>query len=84
MAYFIHDRTIVNLDGLMNTSEYFHLLQAGRAAEYLDRINMQYVYAGALVITDSDPFFQFKDRLERLRDFPGISLYRWVKRPSSP
>lgn len=84
VAYFIYDRTIVNLDGLMDTSEYFHLLQAGRAAEYLDQINLQYVYAGALVITDSDPFLQFKDRLERLRDFPDISLYRWVKRPSSP
>ena len=29
VAYFIKDRTIINLDGLMNTTEYFRLLKEG-------------------------------------------------------
>jgi hypothetical protein len=78
IAYFAHDRVIVNLDGLMNTVEYFHMLQAGTASQYLDRIGMQYVYTGATVITGSDPYFQFKDRLQKIKDFTGITLFRWV------
>ena len=31
IAYFVEDRMIVNMDGLMNTIEYFHLLQKGQA-----------------------------------------------------
>lgn len=79
IAYFVKDRTIVNLDGLMNTTEYFHMLQEGTASQYLDRIGMQYVYSGSTVITDSDPYFQFSGRLEKIRDFPGITLFRWLK-----
>ena len=77
IAYFIHDRTIVNLDGLMNSTEYFHLLQAGRAAEYLDRIQLDYLFTSAYPITSSDPYFQFKGRFVKLADFGGATLFRW-------
>ncbi len=78
IAYFVKDRVIVNLDGLMNSTEYYHMLQNGTAREYLDRIGMRYVYTGAMVINNSDPYFQFKGRLERIREFPGITLFRWL------
>ena len=77
IAYFIEDRTLVNLDGLMNTTEYFHLLQQGKASQYLDRIGLDYVTATELVITDSDPYFQFKGRLVKVKDFGGASLFEW-------
>lgn len=77
IAYFIKDRTVVNLDGLMNTTEYFHLLQQGKAAQYLDRIGLDYVSASELVITDSDPYFQFKGRLKKLKNFGGATLFEW-------
>ena len=78
IAYFIEDRTVVNMDGLMNTVEYFHLLQQGQASQYLDRIGLDYVSASELVVTDSDPYFQFKGRLKKVKDFGGATLFRWV------
>jgi len=77
IAYFITGRAVVNMDGLMNTSEYFHLLQQGRASQYLDRIGLDYVSATELVITDSDPYFQFKGRLRKLKSFGGADLFKW-------
>jgi hypothetical protein len=77
IAYFVNDRTIINLDGLMNTSEYFHLLQQGQASQYLNRIGLDYVYSGETVITDSDPYFQFKNNLEKLKSFGSMALFRW-------
>ncbi len=79
IAYFVHDRTIINLDGLMNTTAYFRALQSGTAAAYLDQLGMQYVYAGEYPITSSDPYFQFKGRLQKLGDFGGSTLFRWLK-----
>ena len=32
-----------------------------------------------MVITDSDPYFQFKGRLEKIREFSGITLFRWKR-----
>ncbi|RPJ51166.1 MAG: hypothetical protein EHM21_03350 [Chloroflexi bacterium] len=79
IAYFVTDRIIVNLDGLMNTSEYFNLLRQGQASQYLDRIGLEYVYCGETVITDSDPYFQFKDKLEKINSFGETALFRWKR-----
>jgi len=78
LAYFAHNVTIVNMDGLMNSTEYFHMLQDGTARLYMDRIGLDYIYTGATVITDSDPYFQYKNNLLRIQEFPGISLFRWI------
>jgi hypothetical protein len=77
IAYFVRDRTIVNMDGLMNTSEYFHMLQKGQASQYLDRIGLDYVYTGEMVITDSDPYFQFRNKLVKMKSFGGATLFKW-------
>ncbi len=78
IAYFVQDRTIINLDGLMNTVAYFHALQTGYASSYLDQLGLDYIYAGEYPITSSDPYFQFKGRLEKLGDFGGSTLFRWL------
>ncbi len=44
-SYFLHDRTIVNLDGLMNSAEYLQALQANRGAEFLDRMGLTFINA---------------------------------------
>jgi hypothetical protein len=80
VAYFIKDRTIINLDGLMNTTEYFHLLKEGKATEYMDAIGMEYVYSNKYMVTDSDPYMgMFKNRVEFLQDVWGSGLYRYKK-----
>jgi hypothetical protein len=76
VAYFIQDRTIINLDGLMNTKEYFHLLKEGRATEYMDFIGMQFLHGNKYMITNSDPYMgMFKNRLEFVKDVWGSGLY---------
>jgi len=40
-GYFISDRTIINMDGLINSYEYFHLLQQRKSGEYLAEIGMK-------------------------------------------
>ncbi|MEI8133028.1 MAG: hypothetical protein WCG34_11395 [Leptolinea sp.] len=78
VAYFIKDRTIINLDGLMNSIEYFHLLKEGRANEYLDAVGMEYLYGNQYMITDSDPYIGlFKNRVKFIQDVWGSGLYRY-------
>lgn len=67
VAYFTKDRTIINLDGLMNSVEYFHSLKAGTADVFLEKIGMKYIFANEYVITSSDPYMtQFNGELTRI------------------
>jgi hypothetical protein len=54
-GYFIHDRTVVNMDGLINSYEYFQLLKARKSGEYLAEIGMDYIL-GNIVILDQLPY----------------------------
>lgn len=79
MAYFIHDRIIVNLDGLINSYAYFTALKESRAAEYLASIKLNYVYGKAVILTETDPYQDiFKDRLKKLTRFGDKGLYQFV------
>jgi hypothetical protein len=54
-AYFIHDRTIVNMDGLINSYDYFQLLKEKEAGKYLADMGMNYVLAN-IGILNSLPY----------------------------
>jgi hypothetical protein len=54
-AYFIKDRTIVNMDGLINSYRYFQLLKEKEAGKYLADMGMDYVLANAGML-DSLPY----------------------------
>jgi len=81
-AYFISDRTIINMDGLMNTAAYFNALKAGQGRDYLDGIGLEYVFANAYVVQNSDPYFQLlEDRLVLVQDILGWepgTLFRYI------
>lgn len=77
VAYFVKNRTIINLDGLMNTTAYFYALQTGQAAAYLSDLGMRYVYTSEYPITSSDPYFQFNGHLKAISRFGGATLFRW-------
>lgn len=67
VAYFTKDRTIINLDGLMNSVEYFRSLKAGTADAFLEKIGMKYIFANEYVITSSDPYMtQFQGHLIKI------------------
>jgi hypothetical protein len=66
VGYFIHDRTIVNMDGLINSYDYFQALQKRTGGEYLQNIGLDYVLANP-VILDQQPYKgQFNAYLEPL------------------
>jgi hypothetical protein len=56
VAYFIQGRTVINLDGLINSVEYFHAMKNGVARDFLDKLHLNYVYGQVYVVTESDPY----------------------------
>ncbi len=66
VGYFIHDRTIINMDGLINSYDYFQALQTRTGGEYLQNIGLDYVLANP-VILDQQPYKgQFNAYMEPL------------------
>lgn len=77
-AYFITDRTIVNMDGLINGAEYFELLKNGKGALFWDQMKLDYVYGRPYTVLVSDPYGEMlADRLEPLVSYSGRTLYRY-------
>ncbi len=78
VAYFINDRTIINLDGLINSPDYFQRMRRGKTTEYFNRIGLDYVYGNIYMITESDPYKRmFSDRVELIGTVEGASLFRY-------
>lgn len=83
IGYFVKGRTIVNLDGLISSYEYFQLMKSGEANSYLDEIGLDYVYANITVLEKSEPYTQiFKDRLKYLDFVNGSSFLRYLPPPT--
>jgi hypothetical protein len=71
VGYFIHDRTVVNMDGLINSYSYFEALQAHQGGEYLYNVGLDYVLANPLIL-DQQPYKgQFNAYLEPLKVYYG-------------
>jgi len=79
VAYFVTDRTIINLDGLINSTEYFTLLKQFHAAEYAQKIGMDYVFSHPYMITQSDPYNRnFAAYLTHIIDLGEFSLFKFT------
>jgi hypothetical protein len=71
VGYFIHDRTIVNMDGLINSYSYFQALQTRTGGQFLENMGLDYVLANP-VILDQQPYKgQFNDYLSPLNVYYG-------------
>jgi hypothetical protein len=71
VGYFIQDRTIVNMDGLINSYAYFQALQTRQGGEYLHQMGLDYVLANP-VILDQQPYKgQFNEYLDPLKIYYG-------------
>jgi hypothetical protein len=78
LGYFVRGRTVVNLDGLINSYHYFQLLQSGQAAGYLDSIGLDYVYGAKYILVNSEPYKDvFAGRLEDMGELVGSQLYKY-------
>lgn len=82
VGYFIHDRTIVNMDGLINSYDYFQALKNGKGADYLYNTGMRYVFANPDIL-ESNPYRgQYTNRLQPIIDWGGKDLMRLLPKPS--
>jgi hypothetical protein len=71
VGYFIHDRTIINMDGLINSYPYFQALKARQAGVYLEEIGLDYVLANPAIL-DQQPYKgQFNEYMEPLNVWYG-------------
>jgi hypothetical protein len=78
-GYFIHDRTIVNMDGLVNSMEYFDLMQQRQAYLLFDQIGLDYVFGNADILLNSDPYrWFFPNRLSPYLLFENDLLYHYA------
>ena len=70
-GYFIHDRTIVNMDGLINSYDYFHALQNGEAPIYLRQHGMTIIFANPRLLAFPPYNGQFAPYLENYSEYGG-------------
>ncbi|MCL4531387.1 MAG: hypothetical protein M1282_18540 [Chloroflexi bacterium] len=84
VAYFIRDRTIVNMDGLINSYTYFQDLQNGTASDYLYQTGMRYIFANPTIIQNAPYRGQYTNRLKVIDDtWGGKYLMRLLPKPEN-
>lgn len=82
VGYFITGRTIVNLDGLINSYEYFQHLKNGRAGAYLAEIGMDYLLANMNIINQLPYNGQYTPYIEWMDiRYGGKNLVRYHPTP---
>ncbi|KAA0275405.1 MAG: hypothetical protein EDM79_07600 [Chloroflexi bacterium] len=81
VGYFIKDRTIVNMDGLINSYEYFRVLQNGDAPLYLRERGMTVIFANPRLLALPPYYGQFAPFLERYSSFGGKDLLYLLEEP---
>jgi hypothetical protein len=81
VGYFIHDRTIVNMDGLINSYEYFGALQNGDAATFLKQKGMDIVFANPRLLTWPPYYGQFDPYLSSYGAYGGKDFMYLLDKP---
>jgi len=77
-AYFLQERTIVNLDGLMNSKEYFEQMRKFESYRYLEKIGLDYVFGSEYILQESDPYRKiFENRLTEIGRLNEGTLFRF-------
>lgn len=77
-AYFIRDRTIVNMDGLINSDEYFKSMKEGNGALFWDKMGLDYVFAKPYMVEEADPFNEMlAGRITPVVSYSGKTLYKY-------
>jgi hypothetical protein len=84
-GYFINDRTIVNMDGLINSYDYFQAVKAEKGGEYLQKMGLDYVFGSYYILTESMPYrYNLSGRLQKIPNVPAYGnkeLLRMVPVP---
>ncbi|MBI5953983.1 MAG: hypothetical protein HY865_20195 [Chloroflexi bacterium] len=81
VGYFIHDRTIVNMDGLINSYDYFRALQNKEAAVYLRQRGITIVFASPRLLGFPPYYGQFAPYFENFSQYGGKNLMYLLEEP---
>jgi hypothetical protein len=81
VGYFIHDRTIVNMDGLINSYDYFRALQNREGAPYLSQKGVTIVFANPRLLALPPYFGQFAPYFENYSEYGGKNLIYLLEEP---
>jgi hypothetical protein len=81
IGYFIKDRTIVNMDGLINSYEYFEALKNRNAPVYLREHKMQIIFASSNLLEYPPYYGQFEPYLQAYNVYGGKSLMYLLEEP---
>jgi hypothetical protein len=81
VGYFIKDHTIVNLDGLINSNEYFQILKDGNAPVFLHKEGMTVIFANPRLLGLPPYYGQFSPYLERYDSYGGKDLMYLLPNP---
>lgn len=81
VGYFIKDRTITNMDGLINSNDYFHALQNKEAPDFLHKQGVDILFVNAQLLNVPPYYGQFLPYLERYNSYGGKGLFYLLKEP---
>ncbi len=81
VGYLIKDRTIVNMDGLINSYEYFQALKDGSAPNFLRERGMTVVFANPRLLALPPYYGQYAPYLERYSSYGGKDLLYLLEEP---
>ena len=72
VAYFIQGRTIMNMDGLINSMDYFEALKSHQAGEFYKKVGLDYIFANRYILTETAPYsFQIsREDLQQVESAP--------------
>ena len=77
-GYFIQDRTIINMDGLINSYDYFRALQSGKAADHLAGNSMDYIFANPGLLEGAPYRGQFTGKYQIIDRFGGKVIMKFT------
>jgi len=81
VGYFIQERTIVNMDGLINSYPYFQANKARHGSDYLYNIGLDYVFANPDFLEIQPYTGQYTNRLEIIDMYGGKAIMRFLPAP---
>jgi hypothetical protein len=76
VGYFIHNRTVINMDGLINGYPYYLAMKNGAGADYLYNEGMRYIFANPEVLKAPPYSGQYGGRLTIVADYSDKDLLK--------
>lgn len=77
VGYFIRERTIINMDGLINSYAYFQAHKAQQGSDYLAALGMDYIFANPTFLEAMPYRGQYTGRYEIMDYYGGKAIMRF-------